>query len=259
MEAAMQQLQNELQTTRSQMQQMAGEHDNLRQAHEALRAATDTALQARAAEIANAEVKLQRLLLKEKFDLLDIKTMQPENFHGKQTETFKPWARKVKAFCNAKKAGFRKALEWAEAQETEISAPGSCGWEHADAADEKLLDFLLQLCGDEAQVLIDTPYLNGRGFEAWRLLNHRYSPCGGQYELDAMLALMQRKPVQNAIQVPGAISKLERDIALYTQRTGKPFPEDWKVPILLQLLPKAQADTLKLRYAEGLTNYRTIV
>ena len=92
------------------------------------------------------------------------------------------------------------------------------GWEHADAADEKLHDFLLQLCGDEAQVLIDTPYLNGRGFEAWRLLNNGYSPCGGQYELDAMLALMQRKPVQNAVQVPGAISKLERDIALYIPR-----------------------------------------
>ena len=150
-------------------------------------------------------------------------------------------------------------MEWAEVEIHEIGDLSGANWEHSASADEKLHDFLLQLCGDEAQVLIDTPYLNGRGFEAWRLLNHRYSPCGGQYELDAMLALMQRKPVQNAIQVPGAISKLERDIALYTQRTGKPFPEDWKVPILLQLLPKAQADTLKLRYAEGLTNYRTIV
>ena len=62
-----------------------------------------------------------------------------------------------------------------------------------------------------------------------------------------MIALMQRKPVASAVQVPGAISKLERDIALYSQRTGKVFPEEWKVPILLQLLPKSQAETPKCR------------
>ena len=105
MEAVIQQLQNELATTRSQMTVMAGEHDNLKQAHEALRTATDVALQARTAEIAATEVKLRQLLLKEKFDLLDMKTLQPETFRGKQTEAFKPWARKVKGFCNAKKAG----------------------------------------------------------------------------------------------------------------------------------------------------------
>ena len=105
MEAVIQQLQNELATTRNQMAAMAGEHDNLKQAHEALRTATDVALQARTAEIAATEVKLRQLLLKEKFDLLDMKTLQPETFRGKQTEAFKPWARKVKGFCNAKKAG----------------------------------------------------------------------------------------------------------------------------------------------------------
>ena len=40
-----------------------------------------------------------------------MKTLQPESFKGKQSEAFKPWARQVKAFCNAKKQGFRKALE----------------------------------------------------------------------------------------------------------------------------------------------------
>ena len=255
----MQQMQNELNTTRAQIARMATEHDSLRQAHEALRSATDLALQARTNEIATAEMKIRQLLFTQKFDLMDMKTLQPETFKGKQSEAFKPWARKVKAFCNAKKAGFRRALEWAETQQTEIQDLTGASWEHADVANEKLHDFLLQLCGDEAQILVDTPALAGRGFEAWRLLTQRYSPCGGQYELDAMIALMQRKPVSNAVQIPGAISKLERDIALYGQRTGKSFPEDWKVPVLLQLLPKAQAEQLKIRYAEGLTNYRTIV
>ena len=86
----MTQLQTELATTRTQMAQMAAEHDNLRQAHEALRVATDTALQAKASEIASSEAKLKQLMSNQKFDLLDMKTLQPETFKGKQSEVFKP-------------------------------------------------------------------------------------------------------------------------------------------------------------------------
>ena len=96
-----------------------------------------------------------------------------------------PWA-VYKAFCNAKKSGFRKALEWAEVQQSEIGDLSTMMWDQAPAADEKLHDFLLQLCSDEAQNLIDNPRLAGRGFESWRLLTQRYSPCGGQYEGDTI-------------------------------------------------------------------------
>ena len=41
------------------------------------------------------------------------------------------------------------------------------GWDHAAAADEKLHDFLVRLCSEEAQILVDTPELEERGFEAW--------------------------------------------------------------------------------------------
>ena len=259
MVVAMQQMQAELASNRDQMAQMAAAHDGLQQAHEALRQASEAAFQAKTAEIQASEAKLSRLAFNQKFDLIDMKTLQPETFKGKHNEAFKPWAKKVKAFCNAKKAGFRKALDWAETQAQEITNLAAMGWPDATAADEKLHDFLLQLCAEEAQVLIDIPGMSGRGFEAWRLLTQRYSPTGGQYELDAMLALVQRKPARDAISLPGAISKLERDIALYVERTGRSFPEEWRVPTLLQLLPKAQAETLKLRYAEGLTDYRQIV
>ena len=151
----MTQLQTELATTRTQMAQMAAEHDNLRQAREALRAATDTALQAKASEIASSEAKLKQLMSNQKFDLLDMKTLQPETFKGKQSEAFKPWARKVKAFCNAKKVGFRRALEWSEVQTMEITDVRGTGWEQAEIANEKLHDFLLQLCGDEARAHVD--------------------------------------------------------------------------------------------------------
>ena len=104
-------MQAELTATRNQVGQMAQSYDQLRAAHEALRLASDNALNQRAAEIAAMEQKLQQLLFNQKFDLLDMKTLQPEVFKGKHTEAFKPWAKKVKAFCNAKKAGFRKALD----------------------------------------------------------------------------------------------------------------------------------------------------
>ena len=265
-EQALAQLQAELKTTREQLALMAsshdqlrGAHDALRTAHDALRTATDNELQRKAAEITASEDKLSRLLFNRKFELLDMKTLQPETFRGRAHEAFKPWARKVKAFCNAKRQGFRKALEWAEKQPHEITDLSVMGWTHAEAANEKLHDFLRQLCGEGAQLLVDTPSLEGRGFEAWRILTQRFSPAGGQYELDAMLALLQRKPATDAAGLPDAIAKLERDVELYERRTDRRFPDEWKVPALLQILPKAQADNLKLRYAEGLTDYRQIV
>ena len=80
------------------------------------------------------------MLFTQKFDLLDMKTLQPEAFRGKQNETFKPWARKVKAFCNAKKMGFRKALEWAEKEPQEITSLDGAQWREAEVANEKLHD-----------------------------------------------------------------------------------------------------------------------
>ena len=79
--------------------------------------------------------------------------------------------------------------------------------------------------------------LEGQGFEAWHLLVQRYSPCGGQYELDAMLALIQRKPVKDSAAIPGAISRLERDMSLYQQRTGRAFPEEWKSQLSYSCCP----------------------
>mgnify|MGYP007020036232 CR=1 FL=1 len=68
---------------------------------------------------------MSKLMFTQKFDLLDLKTMQPEVFKGRRNDAFKPWARKLKSYSNAKRHGFRKALEWAEAQTERLptSAP----------------------------------------------------------------------------------------------------------------------------------------
>ena len=51
---------------------------------------------------------------KEDVYLIDVKTMHPGTFAGKASESFKNWSKKLKAFCNGRKDGFRLALETAE-------------------------------------------------------------------------------------------------------------------------------------------------
>ena len=77
MEAAMIQLQNDLAQTRQQMAIMASSHDNLSRAHKALKDQSDALFRQRADEIRASEDKLSKLMFTQKFDLLDLKTMQP--------------------------------------------------------------------------------------------------------------------------------------------------------------------------------------
>ena len=45
-----------------------------------------------------------------RFELIDTKTMTPTKFSGMRTDHFKQWAKKLKAYTNAKVNGFREAL-----------------------------------------------------------------------------------------------------------------------------------------------------
>ena len=182
-EQAMVQLQAEMRGTRNQLAEMAAAHDTLQAAVVKLEAAGDTSDQKIAeqvASIARLEDRLRQTLFTQKFDLLDAKALTPEVFRGRRTDAFKPWARKVRNYCNAKRGGFRRALEWAEKQEDEILDLSASGWEQAAVADSKLHDLLVQVLQDEPLYLIDTPQLESRGFEAWRLLVKHYAPTGGQ-------------------------------------------------------------------------------
>ena len=121
-------LQGELQQTRAQLvdfgarfDSLAAAHTGLQQAHDLLRYDSSNALTHRANEIKALETQLRGLLFKQQFDLLDLKNMRPEVFKGSRGETWRPWARKFKAYCNGKSEGFRKALDWAEKETGPIS------------------------------------------------------------------------------------------------------------------------------------------
>ena len=109
------QLQAEFVQTRSQMQIMVANHDNLTRSHGALNSQSDALFRQRAEEIKASKDKVSHLFFTQKFNLLDMKAMQPEMFKGRRLDAFKPWARKLKLYCNAKRQGFRKAFGWAEA------------------------------------------------------------------------------------------------------------------------------------------------
>ena len=118
---AMQAMQSDLETTRQQVLTVTQAHETLLRAHEALNTAAQTEFLKKAKEIEDLEYKLKAFIFKQKVDLVDAKDIKPVAFGGKRGECFRPWARKLRAFCNAKSTGMRAALEWAEEQKVEIN------------------------------------------------------------------------------------------------------------------------------------------
>jgi hypothetical protein len=162
------------------------------------------------------------MLFKQQFDLLDSKELKPVGTCGRATETFKPWAKKFKAFCNSKRSGFRAALEWAETQTTPVLQASDVPWDQAEAAGPKLQEFLLQILDENALLLVDKSEYAENGWESWRLLVQQYAPSGGAYELDSMMALMTVHQCKSLAELPGAVARFERDIDAYEKRTLAP-------------------------------------
>ena len=229
-EAAIQQLAQELAQARDQILRQATALDQLR-------------AQAQA-EIAASETRMRDLLARMtpapgdgKFDIVDFKASAPSAFNGRREESWKKWSRKFRTYCNARKDGFRAALVWSESAQVEINhhTIDSMGWAPARVADSKLYDFLLLNTGEDALVLVE--HYEGMGFEAWRQLNKRFNPSGGQFELDMMSALMNPTAAASLPALPGAVDRFERDLRTYESKTGRAFPEEWKVPIFMKLVP----------------------
>ena len=218
--AMFQQLSDELNVARTQIAQLTAAQDQLR-------AQT-------AAAIAQSEARTAALVQQhnasnggpaDRIDLVDFKATKPAEFHGKREESWKLWSRSFKTYCNVRKEGFRKALEWAEAFQGQVISEATIdqmNWPIARAADSKLYDSLTLQCKGDALVLIE--HYDGLGFEAWRQLTRRYMPSGGQYELDMMARLMNPQKAARIADLPAAILRFERDLQTYQTRTGRAFP-----------------------------------
>ena len=79
------------------LRQSLAQQEELRRKLEDLQVRTDATVQnlqndLRAARRSNDNTK--------EMHLVDMKTMSPTSFGGTKSELYKPWAKKVKAFCN---------------------------------------------------------------------------------------------------------------------------------------------------------------
>ena len=162
-------LQTDLRATRDQVLEITRRYDGLAAAHQQLSSETARVFQIRAGETAALEQQLKSLLLKQRtdYELLDLKSMRPDKYKGTRAEPWKPRARRFKAYCNGKAAGFRAALDWAEAHSGPIRDFTSCPWDKGFYADAKLHDFLCATLGGEAVLVPELGgFLRARGSSA---------------------------------------------------------------------------------------------
>jgi hypothetical protein len=153
--------------------------------------------------------------------LVEMKGMSPKKFDGKFDTPFRAWAKAVRAYCNASRPGFRKYLRWVEAQTQPIDNAllANFSWEHKEAASDALYDFLLLYTTDDAQQLVESQE-DENGPEAWRQLAIRYDPIGESYAFDQMATLMQVPRCKQLTDLPAALTKWERSLRTYAERTG---------------------------------------
>ena len=174
-----------------------------------------------------------------KFDLVDTKNMSPTVYSGKRSDNFKVWAKRVKAYTNAKLPGYRKVLDEIEklGKDTPVDQHilNSWNWSEGVAADSKLHDLLLIITSEEALGVVES--VEGRGFEAWRLLNLRFNSVGELYTYDKMNSIMKRTPVKHISEMPAAIAKFEKELKVFREKSGTEFPQMLKLPILMQMIP----------------------
>ena len=185
----------------------------------------------------------------EKVSLVNIKTMTPKVFDGKQEGHFRTWAKKVRSYCNATRPGFKQFLKWIEKQDAPIEplAMHEVNWKYKDAANDAMYDFLMIHTSDEAQTLVELAEDNG--CEAWRQLCRRFDPVGESYVIDQMSMLMEVDRCTKFTDLPASIARWERGNGNYMKRTGGPgVPEEWKIPILFKMIPKSSLDDIKMRH-----------
>ena len=105
-----------------------------------------------------------------------------------------------------------------------------------DEANPKFWDFLRLVCTDDALVVVES--VREQGFEAWRLLYNRFAPSGGGHEVNRITALLKRAQCTSLAQVPRMVDEVEADFRRYSYTTGWTFPLEWKLALVLQVLPR---------------------
>ena len=204
-------------------------------------------------EIAQAKLQTKADPKYDRFELIDTKVMAPNKFDGTKLDEYRSWAKRTKAYCNAKKIGFRKVLEVCEKSKVSIDSVVMTAWSWAPAspanqfeADKKLYDLLVLICSGEALNLVERR--PDEGFEGWRQLALRFHPVGETYTFDKMNALMHQSRARNMAELPAAIDTWESNVRKFEERSGESFPEVMRMPVLMQMIPAKDLEQVLYKY-----------
>ena len=63
-----------------------------------------------------------------------------------------------------------------------------------------------------------------------------------------MTSLLHRDRCKDIGDLPGAIERWTRDLSTYERKTGKTLQNEWRVPIIFQMIPKANYSEVKARW-----------
>ena len=171
------------------------------------------------------------------------------------SKNYKSWARKVIAFANSKKPGFRKALRWAEQKNAPLTpqdmAYAKSEWEHTEAANTKLYDLLIQVCTGDALSKVETTAGDEQGFEAWRRLARQYEPTSRLTKIEKLNMLTNTKGHSNVRDMIGKVEVWEQAWAKYELDHNQTLDTDLKLGALLSMLPTKEKAEIKLKYIEN--------
>ena len=71
-----------------------------------------------------------------------------------------------------------------------------------------------------------------------------------------MNSMLARKQCKDRSDLRVAIDVLERDLRTYEATMGTAFPPEWKIPLLLQLMPESHKRELQMKYTMGERDFR---
>ena len=167
-------------------------------------------------------------------------------------KNYRPWAKKVMAFCNSKVDGFRKALIWAEKMQTPIGESDlqGTGWHAIMAANSKMYDLLSLITSAEALAKVEATPGEAQGFEAWRRLARQCMPTSRLTRIDRLNMITHVEPCQNMREVLGKIEQWEQNWSRYEVDNNVTLDIDLKLGALLKMLPAKEKAAISLRYIE---------
>ena len=167
-------------------------------------------------------------------------------------KTYRPWAKKVMAFCNSKADGFRKTLIWAEKMQHPITDGdlGATGWPNIMHANTKLYDLLSLITSLDALAKVEATPGESQGFEAWRRLARQCMPTSRLTRIDRLNQITHTEPCNNMREVMGKIEQWEQSWSRYEVDNNVSLDVDLKLGALLKMLPAKEKAAVQLRYIE---------